>query len=268
MNGHHHDHHHDPGPPGSPPVEEDAPAFHGMLVFGGDPAYLSHLPMPMAEHGYQVLLEGRFEGPGATSPHATYLDAKAASSETVYTFKPRDFVITRLVDPDPSRRVATLTGELVRGHFDGERFHPGHAPHSLIRSVEFRVALVLRFKRLGDATPRGSLSYYLVGRPDQLFLVHRIDDLPSFDQVLAVAKLDPLPELPSQGQPIVVTVQRDDVAAKRLLSRATVPVQLELPGAAEPLTASLTTGAEQYFEEGELTTGDLAQTPRERKAGF
>ena len=51
-----HDHaHHGEGDHG------DTTGIHGMLLFGEDILYLSHLPMFASPHNFQVLLEVRFD---------------------------------------------------------------------------------------------------------------------------------------------------------------------------------------------------------------
>ena len=39
------------------PASEDKPATHGMLIFGTNKIYASHLPMFHSPHNYQVILE-------------------------------------------------------------------------------------------------------------------------------------------------------------------------------------------------------------------
>jgi hypothetical protein len=43
--------------------EEPAIGIHGMLIVGEEAIYVSHLPMWMRPHNFQVILEVTFRGP-------------------------------------------------------------------------------------------------------------------------------------------------------------------------------------------------------------
>ena len=91
--GGHGDH---PGPGG-----DDTTGVHGMLLFGEDVVYLSHLPMFMSPHNFQVLLEVGFDD----AVHEVLRADRDASGGGLHTFEPEVFAITEL-DPAVTARPA------------------------------------------------------------------------------------------------------------------------------------------------------------------
>ena len=122
---------------------------HGMLVAGGQrtdtamrsPVYVSHLPMFMPPHDFQVIM--RVTGSAA----GTYGDFVAHfGSSDIYTFRPEPFSIAEL---DPSAGVPALTsvrGSLFRGHFE-------RGGSQIATDVSFEVEQVIWFRRF-RRTPR------------------------------------------------------------------------------------------------------------------
>ncbi len=52
-------------------AERPAIGLHGMLIVGEETIYVSHLPMWMAPHNFQMILEVTFKGPD--QPQARYV---------------------------------------------------------------------------------------------------------------------------------------------------------------------------------------------------
>jgi hypothetical protein len=152
----------------------DTVGRHGMLVFGEQVLYFSHLPMFHAPHNFQVLLEVRL---GDEATHELFRDRRLHPAE-IYTFDPDEFAIAEL---DPSGPVRpSIRGTLVHGHFER-----GGTP--IATDVTAEVVNVVYFRKLDvDATrPDGELMRYLCfGRPGELFLAHRIEGRPAFDHVV------------------------------------------------------------------------------------
>ena len=88
---------------------------HGMLLFGEDALYLSHLPMFQSPHNFQVILEAGFDDAAAQVLRA---DRETSGQDLYYTFEPAKFHITEL-DPGgdgPAR--SSIEGTIYRGHFE------------------------------------------------------------------------------------------------------------------------------------------------------
>jgi len=158
--------------------ECDTTGRHGMLLFGDDPLYLSHLPMYECPHNVQFLGEAGFD-PGVLE----LLRAdRTRHGDGLYTFDPVPFPIAELERRDGVAARNAFEGTLVRGHFER-----GGTP--IATGVRVDVRRVVSFSLLDvDAKrePGRELSYLCFGRGDRLYLAHELRERPSFDQVLAV----------------------------------------------------------------------------------
>jgi hypothetical protein len=155
---------------------------HGMLVFGEDVLYMSHLPMFMRPHNFQVLLEVDFDEDVRRLP----ADDRGATGDGMYTWDRRKFSIAELDPAGDGPARDSMVGNLVRGHFER-----GGTP--IATDVVARVLDGVHFHDLDiDARPDegGELSYLCFGRGGRLHLAHEIAAGPDFDQVLA-ARLAP-----------------------------------------------------------------------------
>jgi hypothetical protein len=152
-------------------------AFHGMLIFGSGPIYLSHLPMFQAPHDHQLIMEVEFSGTG--NPGATYASDRAKSGEPVYTWVPKPFVLTELMKASGAAR--EMQGTIVRGHFErgGTPITDGD-----VRCV---VKQVVHTHPISASAPRDTtLRYVVFGSSGVAFAAHLISGPPDFDHVLSV----------------------------------------------------------------------------------
>jgi hypothetical protein len=173
--------------------------LHGMLLFGEDVLYLSHLPMFTNPHNFQVILETGFDDAAGQVLRAD----RETGGNGLYTFKPEEFHITEL-DPGgdgPAR--SSIEGTIYRGHFER-----GGQP---IADVAAQVRDVVYFQELDVETGHSAdqdLTYLCFGRAGQLHFAHRITASPDFDQVLT-ARLVPGTVTDQAGRPIGEDVTRD-----------------------------------------------------------
>lgn len=159
----------------------DPPAVHGMLVFGTNAVFLSHLPMFHSPHDYQVLLVARLPEPAAVSLAAD----RRASDEPVYTLVPRSFSLPLL----STGTLRAFTADIYRGHFErgGTR---------ILRNVAVRVESVLIFQKLDPGAPvtKGYFGWLVrdphPSTPAQ-YVLHKIGHRGSFDQVVELAGAAP-----------------------------------------------------------------------------
>jgi hypothetical protein len=175
--GHDHDSGHHHGPGGC-----DTTGRHGMLLFGQDPVYLSHLMMDACPHNFQVLLEVGLDSPALDALRAD----RARHGDGMYTIDPVPFPIAGLEPHDGVPVRASLDGTLVRGHFER-----GGTP--IATGARMDIRNVVRFRQLDvDAAPGPgqALQYLYFGRGDQMYLVHQVRARPSFDQVRARPSFD------------------------------------------------------------------------------
>lgn len=209
------DHH-----PGGGPRRESAGSGTAtdcrMLLFGQDPLYLSLLMPSAGPPGFQVLLEAGFD--------AAALAALRADPGGSYTFDPAPFNVPDLETQDGDLGLAVLDGTLLRGPAaaDGTPVATG-AQASLRNLVWFRTV-----DASAGPAPGQSLEYLCFGRGEHVYLVHRVQSWPSFDQVLTV-RFVPGTVTTGIGHPLdddVALIRfdraqqaglgRDDTAAQRL----------------------------------------------------
>ncbi len=169
--------------------KSDPAAVHGMLLFGSEKIYLSHLPMFHRPHefhkphAYQVLLEVTFP----SGARETYLkDRLDHPSELVYTFVPRPFIL-----PDLKNQPFALEGSVFRGHFE-------RGGKEIVPDLKTGVPKILSFKKLdGNESRPPNPTYLLFGTASELFIAHLITGRPNFDHIAAVSfagAINPIPE--------------------------------------------------------------------------
>jgi hypothetical protein len=239
-----------------PRQSSDPPAFHGMLVFGGESAYLSHLPMFMAPpHRYQLIMGAALENGGADQLPAIVADRKKTGTR-MYSFAPtHNFALTDLVTPDPNHpRLDSFPGTVVRGHFEAGHFEPLGEP--LIADVMAHIEHVFVFDKFAhQAKELPSLQYFLFGRSQERFLAHVLTRPPDFDQVIAV-------RLPNQqltdeelGHALLVSFTgRTNSRDQRLTEGEQLEGTIQLSGQHDRSfdVVELQVGQEFYFEVNDL----------------
>jgi hypothetical protein len=240
---------HDPGT-----QQGDPAAGHGMLIVGEQTVFLSHLPMFMSPHNYQVILEATFTNQGS-NPQAVYVeDRKKNPKEKIYTFAPKPFVLPDLFPPDSNRppRLREFKGDLFRGHF--ERFPPRvpKAPARIDTDVVVNVTNVVYFQKFDpkvkDLDP---LEYLLFGKGQELFLAHLITKPPDFDQIMSIKAVGHqfTDEELRRGIPIKFP-GRANFSKEKIKEGEKVPGVIQVASKDVPLKIEAI--GEFYFEEDEL----------------
>lgn len=154
---------------------DDPTGVHGMLLFGQDVLYMSHLPMFAHPHNFQVLLEVGFE----ETVHAALLSDRHIAGDGAYTFVPAPFSIVELVDRDAPR--TSMSGSIFRGHFE-------RGGTLIVEDVVAEVLRVVHFQELDITAARvdaQELTYLCFGPSAQLYVAHQISTRPDFDQIVA-----------------------------------------------------------------------------------
>ncbi len=150
----------------------DKPSVHGMLLFGREKVYASHLPMFHAPHNYQVLLELNLEA----KDQARFVDDQQQhSEEATYTLAPGRFVL-----PDMLAKPRPFKAVLYRGHFER-----GGTP--ITDSITVRIGKVIYAERFAEAAPAApTTNYLLFGNAKEQFAAHIIHKAPDFDHIQQV----------------------------------------------------------------------------------
>jgi hypothetical protein len=248
-------------------VPEPPPDFgrHNMFAFGRDVVFLSHLPMFMAPHDAQLILEVTLEGAGGSLLEFWSREREGHPDERVYTVMPEKFALSTLYLGDPPAR-SSFRARFFRGHLEH-----GGAVIPELATVEVRVARVVYAKRFDQGGKPEELTYLLLGRGAERFIAHRISEPPDFDQILSVELAgSPISDEVMEAGVEVTLPDRANTAEERLRSRSTATARGHVNGAHQFLNLELTSIHELYFEEGELMTsrGAFEPTPLETEAGF
>jgi hypothetical protein len=242
-------HDHSPHHPTPEPGEAtDPPAAHGMAVIGEQAVYLSHLPMFMSPHDYQVILEVEFEGNNSQAAYLT--DREKNPQQRLYTLNPVPFVLPALFPVgESSPEAASFRGDLHRGHF--ERIDTG--PVQMASNVTVRVKKVTHHHRFeSNASELGELRYLLFGKGSEVFFAHRITAPPDFDQLLSVGiDVQFGDEDLSKGIEVAFEGRANTVATRIKPGVDTeLPAIAEIDGRFQPI--KVRPKVEYYFEAGEL----------------
>jgi hypothetical protein len=228
--------------------DDGSVGVHGMLLVGSDPVYLSHLPMFMSPHNFQVILKATLEDPVARQ----VADLRAQHGpEALITVAPQPFPIEAL-SSDHAEPLTEFRADIVRGHFE----HDGEIIGSdSVVTVEEVVAFA-RLPLEAVTRPRGDLEYLIFGDAErELYLAHRVDRAPDFDQVLLVGITGQTfteQELDRQGRPTLTVPGREDVPSARLQPGETLAARTSA-GLHFVNDVELTVLAELYFMEDELS---------------
>jgi len=240
MKSHSHPDHHEPEGPS-----------HNMLVVGEKSIFLSHLPMFMPPHNFQVILEATFTKQGSAVNEIYFKDRKSHPKVKIYSLQPGDINPVRLFGGrlhQPIRR--PFKGTVFRGHLER-----GGQEIEDLADIEVNVKQVIYFSKLGpDFEKPDQLQYSLFGTGPELFLAHVIAGPPDFDQILSV-KIDhpPTDEEINRGVSVVIS-DRANSASQRIKEKEKVQGQAHVTGAHQFLNLQIKAGLEFYFEEGELSS--------------
>jgi len=248
----------------------DLKAVHNMAVVGEHAIFLSHLPMFMPPHDAQVVVQASLFKDGKNVDAVYAADRATNRSVRFYTLQPESFAIRELFQAEAQKPLRQrFTATVFRGHLE-----KGGVPIELLKNVEVRITHVVHAHSFAGTGKTTALTYALFGSPEELYLVHLISQPPDFDQIVKVTAAGALPTGEELQRGVTVEIPgRANSPAARLKVKEAVPGKAHVTGAHQFLDLTITVQAEQYFEEGELSstamTGAMfAQTGQEKKAGF
>jgi hypothetical protein len=248
-------------------IPELPPDFgrHNMVAFGRDAVFLSHLPMFMAPHDAQLILEVALEDGNGSLQEVWSAERESHPGEHLYTMMPEKFALSTLYAPDPPAR-SVFKARFFRGHLER-----GGVAIPELTDVDVRITRVVYARRFGRADKPDDLSYLLFGRGGELFLAHVITQPPDFDQILSVRLLGSRLDEDEMKHAIdVVFPGRANTAKERVRDGTAATARGHVTGAHQFLDLEIADARELYFEEGELATsrGAFEPTPLEVEAGF
>jgi hypothetical protein len=154
-------------------TKHGAHGVHGMVLFGENALFASHLPLYAHPHDRQVLLRLRIHDPALAQSVREELRAG-----TQLTLEPEHFDLLRL-DPSAEAPLQRFKGRLYRGHFE--------RGGSFWRETELEVERTVVFRPLLSNAPKPTQTYYIAFRDrDIVYLVHQIHGRPDFDHIASV----------------------------------------------------------------------------------
>jgi hypothetical protein len=241
-------------------------AVHNMVVFGEHRIFLSHLPMFMAPHNAQVILEATFVKDGKSIDDVYVADRATNRTVRFYTLQPQSFVLPDLFRADRTHPPLTqFTGTVFRGHLE-----KGGASIDALTNIEVHVKQVVHAHGFDGLDKLSTLTYVMFGSDQEQFLAHFISKPPDFDQLLSVSVTGDLPK-PEELQrgPTTEVLGRGTRPPDRLKPGEAVAARGHVTGAHRFLNLNVRVNAELYFEEGELASPETFKTTtEEKKAGF
>ena len=244
---------------------------HNMMVIGEKSVFLSHLPMFMTPHNFQVILEATFTSEGKNVQEIYTRDRQSNRQTKMYSLSPEKsdpFKLPSLFTPNPPSR-NSFKGTIFRGHLE----RGGESIEGLT-NIDVNVKRVIYAQKLGRGFNKSDkLSYILFGKGQELFLAHVIAKPPDFDQLLSVKIANPPSEEELSRGVSVVIPDRENSAARRIKEKEKVVGQGHVTGAHQFLQLQIQADVEFYFEEGELSSSKMTDdmfdpTQEERRAGF
>jgi hypothetical protein len=158
-------------------ITPEPAAIHGMVLFGKQKMYASHLPMYHSPHDYQVIFELSMDNVSASLLEE---DQQKHPNDVTYTLEPEPFVLSDMIN-HPS----AFKAKLFRGHFE-------RGGYEITDNVIVNIEKVVYVQKLEDFSPSSvfppakSTSYILFGNEKEQFAAHKISSQPSFDHIIQV----------------------------------------------------------------------------------
>jgi hypothetical protein len=227
----------------------EPPGIHGMLVFGAEKIYVSHLPMFVPQHRYQGIWEVTFGEQGDKSYRAE--QARQDNAGRLFTLAPKELFLL----PDLTGARKSFRADVFVGHFERE----ATTPRRILSNVTVKLKDQVHFHpfRVTHRRP-DSLTYVLFSAGKEVFLAHWISTAPNYDQVLAVTSETAL-DATSRARQLTLQGRSDDEALRPGESPSGLLVisgDPELPVETRPVAFRVT--SEIYLERDELKASGIA----------
>jgi hypothetical protein len=221
---------------------------HNMLVVGEETVYLSHLPMFMSPHDYQVILAATFTQAGS-NVQATYVNDRTQTGTMIYTLGPEPFVLPDIISTDPQHPLLrSFKGTLFRGHLER-----GGTP--ILDDVDVTIKQVVYFRKFDPlANDLPQLQYVFFGKAQELFAAHVITRPPDFDQVISlkVAGHTFTDEELGQGVQVIFPGRTNAISDRLQQQQLSGNIQVKGNNASDLVELKVEADVEFYFETGDL----------------
>jgi hypothetical protein len=153
-------------------VSADKPSTHGMLIFGKEKIYASHLPMFRSPHNYQIILELELD---SKTKKLFVADQNNNPEYNTYTIEPETFVL-----PDMISNPKSFKANLYRGHFE-------RGGKKIASDVVVSIKQVIFYEKFNpDEVKSATTNFIIFGNAKEQFMVHELTNKPDFEQILEV----------------------------------------------------------------------------------
>jgi len=155
-------------------AKADVLAAQGMVLFGDQTTYASHLPMFHAPHDQQAVFQITLENSGRKPTAELYEELKKSTNDgSLFTLLPAEFNLSELIATGKGKISATL----YHGHFE-----KGGTP---VGPLYVHVSKVIYSKKLSkDSLPNGN--FIVFGSGDEHYAVKEIGAVGSYDAIVSV----------------------------------------------------------------------------------
>jgi len=189
--------------PSSMPVSMAAVGVHGMALFvDNNNIYASHMPLVNSIHAHQVILSIELSD---QNKRATLALSRQYS---LLSLLPVRFDLMKLI----SGQITQFKADLYAGHF--ERDGKAVLTNINVRVVKVLLAEPIVSKTSTTAKVEDLSRYYVIPLQQDALLVHKIEQLPSFDQILKV----------SFDRTLAAKLATDNIAV--IVKQGTSPIEL------------------------------------------
>lgn len=227
-------------------AKADRPATHGMLLFGDQVTYASHLPMFHAPHDYQLIMKLELLDVGKLKTLEKYKQAKLQGT-MLFTLVPEIMDLSKVIDGSKK----SFSAEVFAGHFERGGQNLGQV---LVKVSKITYSAKLAANQL-PSQPFQNESYLLFGEAGEYFGAHLIKGKPSFDAVVSVSQPTKMLNVPCNRRncpdPIAVPIT-DSQLPLTVRSSVTAPASGDFLGSPfKDVHATVKTSI--YYEEDELS---------------
>jgi hypothetical protein len=152
--------------------DADKPSIHGMLIFGQEKIYASHLPLFHTPHDYQIILELELD---KTAKAQFVKDQQQHPEFTTYTIEPEKFVLPEMLKTPKPFKV-----NIYRGHFE-------RGGTLISKQISVTIKQVIYFKKFDPSEAKANDTKFIIfGNSREQFAAHHITNHPDFEQIVQV----------------------------------------------------------------------------------
>lgn len=154
-------------------AKADTPSVHGMVLFGKNKTYISHLPMFHAPHDYQAVFQVELSAlqnnDAAVQEYMSSINSP--SEQELFTLVPEKLDLSEVI----AQNIKGFEATLYKGHFEKDGVELG--------KLNVKISKVILAKKL-DARSVNTSKFTFFGGPVEYYAVKNIDGVGSYDAIV------------------------------------------------------------------------------------